>query len=99
MGEGDTMNLPVNYSTISSAERKRVREEYVRRQEGLCQHCRKPLDGEPDPKVKCKPVDKRLFPPGFFRWPVHLHHNHETGMTIGAVHCYCNAVLWQYHGE
>jgi hypothetical protein len=30
---------------------------------------------------------------------VHLHHSHETGMTIGAVHARCNAVLWQYHGE
>ena len=35
----------------------------------------------------------------FFKWPVHLHHCHDTGMTTGAVHCYCNAVLWQYPGK
>jgi hypothetical protein len=28
-----------------------------------------------------------------------LHHCHQTGLTIGAVHAKCNAVLWQYHGE
>jgi len=30
---------------------------------------------------------------------MHLHHNHETDMTEGAVHAYCNAVLWQYEGK
>jgi hypothetical protein len=40
-----------------------------------------------------------LFPKNFLKWPVHLHHSHDTGMTIGAVHSYCNAVLWQYHNE
>ena len=93
------MDLPVDYTKICSAERKRVREEYVKRQGGLCQHCGASLDGDPAPEVKRLRVNKRLFPHGFFRWPVHLHHCHKTGMTIGAVHCYCNAVLWQYHGE
>jgi len=46
-----------------------------------------------------KRIDWDLFPPGFLKNPVHLHHNHDTGMTIGAVHAYCNAVLWQYYGE
>lgn len=32
-------------------------------------------------------------------YPVHLHHDHKTGLTIGAVHAKCNAVLWQYYGE
>ena len=44
-------------------------------------------------------ITNSLFPPNFFKWPVHLHHSHDTGMTIGAVHARCNAVLWQYHGE
>lgn len=43
-------------------------------------------------------IDERLFPKGFFDHPVHLHHNHDTGLTIGAIHCYCNAISWQYHG-
>jgi hypothetical protein len=44
-------------------------------------------------------INRKLFPEGFFRWPIHLHHDHTSGMTIGAVHNTCNAVLWQYHGE
>jgi hypothetical protein len=46
-----------------------------------------------------KKINARLFPPNFFNWPVHLHHCHVTGLTIGAIHCHCNAVLWQYHGQ
>lgn len=33
------------------------------------------------------------------RYPVHLQHNHDTGMTEGAVHARCNAVMWQYLGR
>ena len=61
-------------------------------------HCQK-LIGDPCNKVASKSVNKKCFPPAFFDNPVHLHHNHSTGLTIGAVHCYCNAVLWQYYGE
>lgn len=32
----------------------------------------------------------------FLQHPIHLQHNHTTGMTEGAVHNYCNAVMWQY---
>jgi hypothetical protein len=31
--------------------------------------------------------------------PIHLQHDHDTGLTEGAVHAYCNAVLWQYEGR
>lgn len=62
-------------------------------------HCGTLLSRAADQIVLSKPIDVSLFPENFFRWPVHLHHSHKTGMTIGAVHAYCNAVLWQYHGE
>lgn len=94
------MELPVKYSEISQHERKLVREEYMLIQDGKCHYCQRSLDtpiSEND--MKNRPVNKNLFPKGFFKWPVHLHHDHKTGMTIGAVHNYCNAVLWQYHGE
>lgn len=93
------MDLPVDYRVLSSAKRKLAREQYVRMQKGLCCHCGEPLDGKPAESVRQQRVDRRLFPPNFFKWLVHLHHHHDTGMTIGAVHCYCNAVLWQHHGE
>lgn len=88
---------PKLYSKLSPLERKALREEYTKEQEGNCSFCGKPLDGPS--KALSKPVDKRLFPPNFFKHPVHLHHNHDTDETIGAVHAHCNAVLWQYYGE
>ena len=87
---------PVNYKKLTWQERKKVREDYVKFQNGLCHHCGKPLDEAPDWTRK---INEKLFPPSFFNYPVHLHHSHLTNMTIGAVHAYCNAVLWQYHGE
>ncbi len=92
-------DLPVNYDELAAQERRAVREEYIRRQNGLCQHCSSSLAEPPPAKILDLPINERLFPANFFKWPVHLHHDHETGMTIGAVHSRCNAVLWQYHGE
>lgn len=93
------MKLPVNYNETHFTKRKFVREEYVRLQNGLCCHCNEPLDGKPSKEIRNKKINKNLFPRNFFKWPIHLHHDHNNGMTIGAVHCLCNAVLWQYHGE
>lgn len=93
------MELPVKYNSLNPKKKKLVREEYVRKQGGKCCHCGQDLTKKPCSSVRCLPVDETLFPPGFFKWPVHLHHSHDTGLTIGAVHCYCNAVLWQYHDE
>lgn len=92
-------DLPVNYNLLHPNDRRVVRERYVEIQNGLCSFCDMPLDGEPAKEIAEKEIDDHLFPKGFFKFPVHLHHDHVTGMTIGAVHCYCNAVLWQYHGE
>ena len=91
--------VPVNYNLLTQKERREIREEYVRLQKGLCAYCGKPLSGEPRKDIAEKPINKDLFPQNMFKYPVHLHHNHKTGMTIGAVHCYCNAVAWEYDGE
>ena len=93
------MKLPVNYNDLHWTERRQVRLEYVKRQNNKCYHCDKPLNGPVCESVQQLSVDKSLFPDTFFKYPVHLHHDHETGMTIGAVHNYCNAVLWQYFNE
>ena len=93
------MELPVNYNELTPARRRAVREEYIRIQEGLCCYCKAPLDGEPAEEVAGKKVTASLYPDGFFKWSVHLHHSHKTGMTIGVVHNHCNAVLWEYEGE
>ncbi len=93
------MTLPVKYDTLPPRKKKLVREKYIKIQKGLCKHCGQPLDSKPCKSVTDWPIDKSLFPKGFFNSPVHLHHDHNTGMTIGAIHNYCNAYLWQYEGE
>lgn len=93
------MKLPVNYDKLHFTKRKVVREQYIEEQDGRCYHCGELLSGLPHNNVTRKEIEKELFPHNFFDYPVHLHHDHDTGMTIGAVHNYCNAVLWQYHGE
>lgn len=93
------MELPVNYNSTHYTVRKLVREEYIKVQEGKCYHCKTSLDGLPRKDIIDRPVNEFLFPPNFFKYPIHLHHGHDTGMTIGAVHARCNAVLWQFHGE
>lgn len=93
------MKLPINYNETHFTIRKLVREEYVKLQNNKCYHCNELLTEPASKSVMKKSINTDLFPQGFFNYPVHLHHCHKTGMTIGAVHCHCNAVLWQYHGE
>lgn len=96
-----TWKLPQDYRALKQPQRREVRMQYVAAQDGKCSHCMKSLNGAPAPIVSSLKIDWRRFPGGenFLRHPVHLHHCHKTGLTIGAVHAYCNAVLWQYHGE
>lgn len=95
----DQLSLPANYQSLTQKQRKFVREEYIRLQNNLCWHCKCSLDKPSPGYIRALPINWNLFPPGFTRWPHHLHHSHETGLTIGTVHSYCNAVLWQYHGK
>lgn len=91
------MILPVNYNHLTSTGRRNVREEYMRRQDGKCMYCNTTL--KKGPVTRNKKINLSLFPGAFFKYHVHLHHDHDTGMTEGAVHSYCNAVLWQYEGK
>lgn len=92
-------DLPRDYNSMTWQERRDVRNEYFILQKGLCHHCGKHLSESPARHVTDKKINLKLFPKDFLKYPIHLHHDHNTGMTIGAVHSYCNAVLWQYHGE
>lgn len=92
-------SLPVDYRGLEWWERKEVREQYIRQQNGKCAHCKGALAGPPIGPDAKKEISRRRFPKTFFKYPVHLHHCHRSGMTIGAVHNHCNAALWQYHGE
>jgi len=95
------MNIkPQDYTKLSQVERRLLRYEYAKAQGGKCYHCGKLLNYNPTQGFMTDhPINWSLFPKGFLDYPVHLHHNHETGLTIGAVHAYCNAILFQHHGE
>lgn len=91
--------LPVDYTKLEWFERRYVREQYVAEQGGDCYYCGCDLAFEPPKAVTDKEISWWLFPQNFFKYPVHLQHNHKSGMTEGAVHAYCNAVMWEYDGK
>lgn len=88
--------LPAMYDILTPSEKRAVRNQYVKLQENKCLFCKTDLTEAPAEEVLAKPINLRLFPIGFLDWPIHLQHDHNTGLTEGAVHAYCNAVLWQY---
>jgi hypothetical protein len=91
--------LPLDYTKLTPQQRREVRQQYVKEQKNVCHYCGEDLRKEPSKRVKEKSVDWKLFPSNFLQYPIHLQHNHRTGMTEGAVHSYCNAVMWQYEGR
>lgn len=95
----DRIKLPVNYTKLHWRDRRRVREQYVTEQKGMCMFCEAPLADEAPTNITEKKIDWSLFPENFLKYRVHLQHDHGTGMTEGAVHSYCNAVMWQHHGR
>lgn len=95
--EMDKFDLPVDYTKLNTRQRKLVREQYVEKQKGRCSVCDCGLNNPAN--TQGFTINKALFPVGFFNNPIHLHHNHKTGMTLGAVHAECNAIRWQYFGE
>jgi hypothetical protein len=97
--ERQFMKLPVKYDDIHYTEKWKVRNAYVEQQDGKCYYCKGDLKEEPPKEITDKKIKPKLYPPQFFEHPIHLHHSHTTGLTLGAVHNYCNAVLWEYHGE
>jgi len=93
------IELPAKYSELEWYERKEVREEYIKLQKNKCYYCKKSLVKEPPKTITSKKINWKLFPENFLKYPVHLQHDHDTDMTEGAVHSYCNAVMWQYEGR
>lgn len=93
------MRLPINYERATPAERKQARGLYETLQNGDCWFCHNPLDALPPKKLTELPINWNRFPEHFQVHPVHLQHDHETGMTEGAVHAFCNAFLWDYLGR
>jgi len=97
--EKKVWKLPVVYDELEWYQRSEVREQYVKEQENKCFYCDGSLDENAPEHIKEKKLNLDLFPPKFLSYPIHLQHDHDTGMTEGAVHSYCNAVMWQYEGR
>jgi hypothetical protein len=93
------MELPTDYTKLLPKQRREVRLQYIEAQSNKCMYCGESLDEVAPERITNKPINWRLFPEGFLINPVHLQHCHKTNMTEGAVHAYCNAVLWQYEGR
>jgi hypothetical protein len=92
-------DLPVDYDKLEWQERRTVREQYVKEQQNMCYYCDERLDQDAPEYITDKKINWDLFPPKFLKHPIHLQHCHNSGMTEGAVHSYCNAVMWQYEGR
>ena len=93
--------LPTDYTKLDwrKGDNKRVREQYIKLQDGKCYWCNCDLTEEPSEEVQNAEINWDLFPKGFQNAPVHLQHCHKTNMTEGAVHMKCNAYMWQYEGR
>ncbi len=91
------MKLPTKYSKLKASNRRGVRDAYIKLQGGKCWYCGKDLAGLPPKEILSKPINLLIFPKGFLQAPIHLQHDHNTDLTEGVVHAYCNAVLWQYY--
>lgn len=89
--------LPAMYAKLTPAQRKAVRGQYSRMQNWNCYFCKASLFSKPIQKVLDAKINWDLFPSEFTKYPVHLQHDHDTGLTEGAVHSLCNAYMWQYH--
>ena len=92
-------NLPVNYNELGYTERRVVRQQYIKEQNNKCFYCKNNIYEQPDLYILNKKINWSLFPKNFLESPIHLQHCHKTGMTEGAIHSYCNAILWCYHGK
>jgi hypothetical protein len=94
--------LPAVYDRLSGQRRMIVRELYIAKQKGKCLHCKQTLSRLPrayNARKKERMNASGILPPYFFKFPIHLHHCHKTDLTLGAVHAYCNAILFMEYGQ
>lgn len=89
--------LPAMYDKLTPYQRRATREQYIKLQHYECLFCGSSLYQDAPEELREIPIDWDLFPEGFLKYPVHLQHNHQSGLTEGAVHSFCNAFMWNYY--
>jgi len=93
------ITLPTRYTELAIYERRIVREKYIELQGGNCYYCGESLNEKAPKRITDKKIRWDKFPKNFLQYPIHLQHNHDTDLTEGAVHNYCNAMMWQYENK
>jgi len=93
------MKLPTKYTKLNASARRDAKDQYMFIQNGNCMYCGESLHKDPPKRILSKKIDWSLFPNNFLEYPIHLQHNHDTDLTEGIVHAYCNAVMWQYENR
>lgn len=91
------LKLPAVYDQLSRGQKQVARAMYIERQRGRCWYCHENIYSDPPGRVLAMAIDWGQFPRDFLKHPIHLQHNHDTGLTEAVVHAYCNAVLWEYY--
>ncbi len=91
--------LPTDYTKLKWYERREVRQLYILKQKGKCFFCKEDLLQPAPKKITDKKIDWSYFPENFLKYPIRLQHCRKSRFTEGAVHNYCNAVMWQYHNR
>ncbi|MDX1406389.1 MAG: sigma factor-like helix-turn-helix DNA-binding protein [Woeseiaceae bacterium] len=91
--------FPQRYRDLNYNQRRKLCDEYVEYFKGRCPYCNELLDNEPHEFVRqsADEIDWDTLPggkEGFLKNPVHLHHDHKTGLALAAVHAMCNAHSW-----
>jgi hypothetical protein len=94
--------FPQRYSDLNKSQRRKCREQYVEHCRGRCLYCDEPLNEKPHEYVRAKATSNTWagLPggrKGFLSNLIHLHHDHETGLTLAAIHALCNAHSWHYY--
>lgn len=96
---GGKIDLPVKYDSLDGTNKWIIRGEYAKRQKNICYECGENLSDPPAQYIIDHNIRWGRFPPNFLKYPVHLHHDHKTGLTIGVTHARCNAYLFDVKGE
>lgn len=86
------LQLPTKYSSLSGQRRAAVKEAYICLQRERCWLCGDSLYALPTFIVDNPNVVQLCYNQLAEQFPLQLHHDHDTDMTLGVTHAECNAI-------
>ena len=87
------LELPTKYSSLSGERLSAVKEAYICLQRERCWLCGNNLWGLPKYIVENPKLMALCFNKLAEQMPYHLHHDHDTGLTLGVTHAECNIII------